>query len=79
MRIGLHTGDVIEAGDDFFGTVVNKAARVATAAEPDEILASDATRVMIGGAHDFIFVDSTEVQLKEFKGSHMVRGLTWQT
>ena len=78
-RIGLHTGDVIEAGDDFFGTVVYKAARVATAAAPDEILVSDATRVMIGGAQDFIFGDSTEVQLKGFEGSHMVHCLTWQT
>ncbi len=70
---------MIEAGDDFFGTVVNKAARVATAAEPDEILASDATRVMIGGAQDFIFGDGTEVQLKGFEGCQMVNGLTWQT
>ncbi|MEP1355273.1 MAG: adenylate/guanylate cyclase domain-containing protein [Tateyamaria sp.] len=79
MRIGLHTDDVIEASDDFFGTVVNKAARVSTAAEPDEILASDATRVIIGGAQGFIFGDSTEVQLKGFEGCHMVHGLTWQT
>ncbi|MEP1198862.1 adenylate/guanylate cyclase domain-containing protein [Tateyamaria sp.] len=79
MRIGLPTGDVIGAGDDFFGTVINKAARVATAAAPDQILVSDATRVMIGGAQDFIFGDSTEVLLKGFEGCHMVHGLTWQT
>jgi len=79
VRIGLHTGDVIEAGDDFFGTVVNKAARVAAATAPDEILVSDATRVMVGGARDFAFADTAELQLKGLEGTHLVHGLTWQT
>ena len=79
VRIGLHTGDVIEAGDDFFGTVVNKAARVAATAPPGEILVSDATRVMVGGAVEFTFGDSAEVQLKGLEGSHVVHGLSWQT
>ena len=79
VRIGLHTGDVIEAGDDFFGTVVNKAARVAATAPPGEILVSDATRVMVGGAVEFAFGDSAEVQLKGLEGSHVVHGLSWQT
>ena len=79
VRIGLHTGDVIEAGDDFFGTVVNKAARVAAAAAPEEILVSDATRVMVGGARDFVFGDSAQIQLKGLEGTHVVHALTWQT
>jgi len=79
VRIGLHTGDVIEAGDDFFGTVVNKAARVAAAAAPAEILVSDATRVMVGGAREFAFGDSAQIPLKGLEGTHVVHGLTWQT
>lgn len=77
VRIGLHTGDVIEAGDDFFGTVVSKAARIADAAGPEEILASDATRVMVGGARDFAFANSTELHLKGLDGSHVVHRLDW--
>ncbi len=79
VRVGLHTGDVIEAGDDFFGTVVNKAARIAGATGPGEILVSDATRVMVGGARDFVFANSTELQLKGLEGTHVVHRLDWQT
>lgn len=78
VRIGLHTGDVIEAGDDFFGTVVNKAARIAGATGPEEILVSDTTRVMVGGARDFAFANSTELQLKGLEGTHIVHRLEWQ-
>ena len=48
LRVGIHTGDLVEAKGDFLGSVVNKAARVAAAANPDEIRVSDATRAMIG-------------------------------
>jgi class 3 adenylate cyclase len=38
------TGNVVQTNDDFFGTVVNKAARIAALAAPGEIKVSDATR-----------------------------------
>lgn len=77
IRIGLHTGDVIEAGDDFFGTVVNKAARIAATAGPESILVSDATRVMAGSAPDFVFADSIEMVLKGLEGTHVLHKLEW--
>jgi class 3 adenylate cyclase len=40
-RIGLHAGDAVDAGDDVLGHVVNLAARVSSAAEPDEILVTE--------------------------------------
>ena len=58
VRIGLHTGDVIEAQDDFLGTVANNAARSVALAEADEIRMSDATRIMVGSASGFQFSES---------------------
>ena len=37
VRIGIHSGDVVAAGDDLIGSVVNLASRVTSAAEPDQI------------------------------------------
>ena len=33
LRIGIHTGDVVESGGDYIGNVVNKAARIAARLE----------------------------------------------
>ena len=77
VRIGLHTGDVIESGDDFFGTVVNKAARVAAYASAGDILVSDATRVMVGSSADLAFSDTAKVSLKGLDGQHLIHRLEW--
>ncbi len=77
LRIGIHTGDVVEAKGDYLGTVVNKAARVAAAAAPDEIRVTDATRAMIGGQADFAFTDTKSVPLKGLEGEHILYSLDW--
>lgn len=77
VRIGLHTGEVIENKGDFFGTVVNKAARINALAAPDEIRLSDATRIMLGRADDLVFEDPQEVPLKGLDGTHLVHRLTY--
>lgn len=71
-RIGIHTGDVVQSGDDFFGTVVNKAARIAAFARPGEIRVSEATRIMVGGASEFAFFDTARVALKGLEGEHVI-------
>ncbi len=78
VRIGIHTGDVVEAGDDFFGTVVNKAARVAGIAGSGEIRVSDATRIMVGDTSEFVFEDVAKVALKGLSGEHSVLRLCWR-
>ena len=70
LRIGLHTGEVIENKGDFFGTAVNKAARINAAAAPDEIRLSDATHIMLGRAAAFEFDDPRDVVLKGLEGTH---------
>lgn len=77
VRIGIHTGDVVQADGDFFGTVVNKAARVAGAAGPGEIRVSEATKIMVGGASEFSFRDAAKITLKGLEGEHRIYRLDW--
>src|SRR4051812_16708304 len=44
VRIGMHMGEAEERGHDYFGPVVNTAARVAAAAHGGQILLTDAVR-----------------------------------
>lgn len=41
VRIGVHSGDVVQDGDDLIGSVVNLASRVTSAAEPDQIMVTE--------------------------------------
>lgn len=77
IRIGIHTGDIIQNDGDFFGTVVNKAARVAAMCEPENIRVSEATRVMVGDADGFAFSDPDDVPLKGLTGEHLIHSLKW--
>jgi len=78
LRIGIHTGDVVQSSGDFFGTVVNKAARITTAAAAGEILVSDVTRAMVGGTTEFRFTDTDPKQFKGLEGQHVLHRLEWQ-
>lgn len=77
VRIGAHTGDVVHSGKDFFGTVVNKTARVAAIAGPDDIIVSHATRTMVGTSQ-FTFTDPLSVPLKGLEGEHLIHKLEWR-
>ncbi len=77
LRVGIHTGDVVLARGDFFGTVVNKAARITASANAGEILVSDVTRFMVGGKQEFNFLDAKSVNLKGLPGDHTVYQLEW--
>ncbi|MGX9351799.1 nuclear transport factor 2 family protein [Shimia sp. W99] len=71
VRIGIHTGEVIRSRNDFFGTVVNKAARIANLARPGEIRLSDATRLIAGTGADYRFADPSTQPLKGLDGDHL--------
>ena len=77
VRIGLHTGDVVQSEDDFFGSVVNLAARITAAADPGTILVSDVTRAMVGTTPDFSFFAQAPMPLKGFDGAHQTHVLDW--
>jgi DNA-binding NarL/FixJ family response regulator len=66
VRIGLNTGDVISEDDDYFGSSVIAAARIAGVAKGGEILLSEATKSVAG---------RIRVPLVD-RGQHELRGLS---
>ena len=74
IRVGLHTGDAVHEDGDYAGITVNKAARVAAAAKPDEILLSSVTAEMAMG-RGFAVGDTQEVELKGLAGTHRLTQL----
>jgi adenylate cyclase len=51
LHIGVHTGPALRRADDWWGSTVNTAARVAAAADAGQLLLTDATRVAAGPMH----------------------------
>ena len=47
VRMGLHTGEVALAGNDYVGLEVHRAARIAAAAHGGQVLVSSATRSLV--------------------------------
>lgn len=78
LRIGIHTGEVVQARGDFFGTVVNKAARITAAAEAGEIMVSDVSRAIVSSTREFQFSDTFSVLLKGLEGLHVIQRLEWR-
>ena len=77
VRMGLHTGEAVKEGDDFFGTHVALAARIAAAARGGEILVSSLLKELAGGSNDFAFGPARAINLKGFSGSRQVHPLQW--
>ena len=69
VRIGIHTGDALREGEQFFGTTVHYAARVAGHALGGEILVSSVVRDLVSGS-DLNFLEGKKVELKGIDGVH---------
>ena len=65
VRIGIHSGDVVEDGDDLIGSVVNLASRVTGAAEPDQITVTEHVADHLDTSFD-----------TEDRGIHSLKGVT---
>jgi adenylate cyclase len=70
VRIGIHTGDALREADQFFGTTVHYAARVAGHAVAGEILVSTVVRDLVAGGSDVAFLERGDVELKGIEGPH---------
>jgi class 3 adenylate cyclase len=69
VRIGMHTGDVLQESDRFFGTTINYAARVASHALGGEVLVSSLVHDLVS-ASGVTFTESRDVELKGIDGTH---------
>lgn len=72
LRIGVHSGHVVRSEDDLLGITVNKAARVAAAAEGGAVLVSSTTRDLAGSINGVTFGPPSNVTLKGLEGAHQV-------
>ena len=77
VRIGLHTGETIKEGDDFFGSSVNLAARIAAHAHAGEILVSALLKELTESAGDIHFGVGRRVTLKGISGERTVFTVPW--
>lgn len=64
LRVGVHTGEAVKTGTDYFGRAVNKAARIAASAEPGQILVSEVVRSLVGDMEGVSFGEPLHLQLK---------------
>ncbi len=64
LRLGIHVGDVVPSGGDILGDGVNTAARLHQAAEPGEILVSDAVYMQLRQLKELDFEPRAERELK---------------
>ena len=78
VRVGLHTGEVVKEGDDFFGKNVAMAARVAGAAGGGEILVSSLVKEL-ADTGDIEFGAVREVELKGFSGTRRLHEVIWDS
>jgi class 3 adenylate cyclase len=78
VRIGIHTGEVIRTGGDLLGLTVNKAARVASAAESGSIMISSTTRDLIGSLDGIRMGEPQIVALKGLSDTHQIIALEWE-
>jgi len=62
--MGIRIGDALREADQFFGTTVHYAARVAGHALAGEILVSTVVRDLVGGGPDVAFLERGDVELK---------------
>jgi class 3 adenylate cyclase len=76
IRMGLHAGEVIKDGDDFFGRNVIMAARVAAQARGGEILTSSVVKALLSGS-DVSWCDARTVELKGLSGEHEIWAVGW--
>jgi class 3 adenylate cyclase len=78
VHIGIHAGDVVREGDDYLGSTVIIASRLADAAGPEEILVSSVARELAGGSREFTFDAPRPVLLKGFHEARQAYPIDWQ-
>ena len=77
IRIGLHTGEPVKEADDFYGTHVVLASRIASTADGGEILVSSLLRDLVASSGEFELTAREPVALKGLDGEHVTYAVGW--
>jgi class 3 adenylate cyclase len=77
VRLGIHTGEVVEDDGDIFGANVITAVRIAGVARPDEVLVSGLTRDLTESSGDLSFDEGREANLKGLSRPSQVYAAAW--
>ncbi len=77
VRVGLHTGEIVDIDGDVFGQNVVVAVRIADQAVPGEIVVSALTRDLTVSGGDISFGPATEVELKGLSQPWRVHRVAW--
>ena len=78
IRLGIHTGEVVERDGDIFGQNVVVAVRVCDVAEADEVLVSGMTRDITEASGDLRFDAGRETTLKGLSKPSRVYAAAWE-
>lgn len=79
MRIGLHTGEIVDVDGDVLGQNVIVAVRIAAKADPGEIVVSGLTRDLTVSGGDLTFGPPDEVELKGLSQRWRVHRVSWSS
>jgi class 3 adenylate cyclase len=77
LRIGLHTGEIVDMDGDVLGQNVVVAVRIAGHARPGEIVVSGLTRDLTAAGGDIAFDEGAEVELKGLSQPWRVHRVSW--
>ncbi len=78
VRIGLHTGEPVAQGDDFYGVHVVMASRIASQAAGGEVLVSSLLRELVASSGEFALEARAPVALKGLDGEHVTYAVGWR-
>ena len=78
VRMGLHSGEVIKEGSDFFGKNVILAARIAAQAKGGEVLVSGLLKALVESSGDLTWGDPRTAELKGLSGPHEIWPVNWE-
>jgi class 3 adenylate cyclase len=78
VGIGINTGEPIQEGGDYFGSMVNLAARICAAAGPGQILVAETTRYVAGRIESVGYVDRGLHELKGFPEARRLCEVVWR-
>jgi class 3 adenylate cyclase len=77
LRVGLHTGEIVDLDGDVLGQNVIVAVRIAGSADPGEIVVSGLTRDLTASGGDLTFGPPSEVELKGLSQPWRVHRVSW--